>query len=108
MLYKTLKTVVFSYRYLGKDYKVTIPGSLAIANPLIKWYGPVFLNTFYGSSKTAAYLARTTTTGTYTVKSGDTLSAIAKRYNTTVRRLKELNDIQNVHKIKAGMVLKLQ
>ena len=36
-----------------------------------------------------------TTTTTYTVKSGDTLYSIAKKYNTTVEKIKQLNNLPN-------------
>lgn len=38
----------------------------------------------------------------YTVQKGDTLSAIAKSYGTTVARLKEVNGIKDVNKIYVG------
>lgn len=44
---------------------------------------------------------------TYTVKSGDTLSAIAKKYNTTVDSLVKKNNIKNKNLIKVGQVLKI-
>lgn len=44
---------------------------------------------------------------TYTVKHGDTLSAIAKKYNTTVAAIAKMNNIKNVNVINAGQVLKL-
>ena len=44
---------------------------------------------------------------TYTVRPGDTLSAIAKRFGTTTRALVELNGIANPSLIRAGQVLKL-
>lgn len=44
---------------------------------------------------------------TYTVKAGDTLSDIAKRYNTTVSALAKKNGIKNVNLIYAGQVLKI-
>jgi len=47
------------------------------------------------------------TAGTYTVKSGDTLSAIAKKYNTTVDALVQLNGIKNKNVISVGQVLKV-
>lgn len=47
-------------------------------------------------------------TMTYVVTKGDTLSAIAKRYSTTVNKLKELNGIKNVNKIYVGQKIKLR
>lgn len=44
----------------------------------------------------------------YTVKKGDTLSAIAKRYNTTVDALVKLNGIKNKNLINVGQVIKLR
>ena len=44
----------------------------------------------------------------YTVKSGDTLSGIAKRYKTSVLALKNLNNIKNVNKIYAGQKLRIK
>lgn len=42
---------------------------------------------------------------TYTVKKGDTLGAIAKKYNTTVNNLVKLNNIKNANLIYVGQVL---
>ncbi len=44
----------------------------------------------------------------YQVQAGDNLAAIARRYQTTVDRILELNEIDNPHKIRAGQVLKLK
>lgn len=44
----------------------------------------------------------------YIVKSGDTLSAIAKKYGTTVLKLVALNGIKNASKIYPGQVIKLK
>jgi LysM repeat protein len=44
---------------------------------------------------------------TYTVKSGDTLSAIAARYRTTVKVLVTLNKIADPSRLKIGQVLRL-
>ena len=43
----------------------------------------------------------------YTVKAGDTLSAIAKKYNTTVKAIAEKNGIKNVNLIYTGQKLKI-
>lgn len=44
----------------------------------------------------------------YTVKSGDTLSGIAEKYNTSVRRLVELNNIKNANLIYPGQKLRVK
>ncbi|WP_084140145.1 LysM peptidoglycan-binding domain-containing protein [Lacticigenium naphthae] len=49
----------------------------------------------------------TTPTTTYTVKAGDTLYAIALKYNTTVSTLVSLNNISNPSLISIGQVIKL-
>ncbi|MGN1402096.1 MAG: LysM peptidoglycan-binding domain-containing protein [Bacillus sp. (in: firmicutes)] len=43
----------------------------------------------------------------YTVKKGDTLSEIAYKYNTTVAKLKTLNNISNVNRLSVGQVIRL-
>lgn len=44
----------------------------------------------------------------YKIKSGDTLSAIAKKYKTTVSNLKKLNNIKDANKIFAGQSIKIK
>jgi hypothetical protein len=44
----------------------------------------------------------------YTVKKGDTLSGIAKKYKTTVSHLGTINHIKNYNKIYVGQVLKIK
>lgn len=48
-----------------------------------------------------------TTGTTYIIRSGDTLYAISKRYNTTVQRIADLNGISNVNLIRVGQTLKI-
>ena len=43
----------------------------------------------------------------YTIQSGDTLTSIARRYNTTVQKLTELNHISDPDLIYAGTTLKI-
>lgn len=45
---------------------------------------------------------------TYKVKSGDTLSGIAKKFGTTVSKLAQLNNIKNVNLIYVGQNLKIR
>lgn len=45
---------------------------------------------------------------TYTVVKGDTLTKIAKKFNTTVNALAKLNNIKNVNVISVGQVLKVK
>ena len=62
-----------------------------------------------GVAAALAFLAPSLTfaqeTTTYTVKSGDTLSGIAEKYNTTVEKLAELNNIENTDLIFVDQVL---
>ena len=58
-----------------------------------------------GSSTTAPDAA---TGQTYTVKSGDTLSAIAVKHKTTVARLAGLNKISNPNRINVGLKLRIK
>ena len=52
--------------------------------------------------------AKKSTGVTYTVKKGDTLSGIAKKYKTTVSHLGTINNIKNYNKIYVGQVLKIK
>ncbi|KMJ46975.1 murein transglycosylase [Xenorhabdus khoisanae] len=45
--------------------------------------------------------------GQYKVRAGDTLSAIAKRFNTTHKELQRLNNLKTAHRLKIGQVLKI-
>ena len=53
-------------------------------------------------------LASAQETVTYTVKSGDTLSEIAERYNTTVEKLAAKNNIKDIHLIYVDQVLVIE
>lgn len=58
------------------------------------------------SSSNASGSGSTSATGTYTVKSGDTLSGIATRHGVSVAQLKQWNNL-NSNNIKAGQKLKV-
>ncbi|MFD8777513.1 peptidoglycan-binding protein [Streptomyces sp. NPDC059916] len=49
----------------------------------------------------------TSSTGTYTVKKGDTLTSIAKTHGTTVAKLVSLNGLKDADALKVGQKLKL-
>ena len=100
-------TLVFSYTYLDKDYKVTLPGKNVKAFDTIPWYGPMYLYGTYGMFNAQAPVTSSPNAErTYTVVPGDTLSGIAKRLGTTVRSLVNLNGIKNPDFISVGQVLK--
>ncbi len=110
-------TLVFKCKYAGQNIIFAIPGSAVKANPLIKWYGPLYLLTYYGQyamiappagSPNQAVLNTTGAKGTgglYVVRRGDTLSKIAKRLNTTVKNLVKINKIKNKNHIFPGQVI---
>lgn len=63
-----------------------------------------------GSSPAASPIASaepSTSGATYKVRSGDTLTAIAARFGTTVRVLAQLNGISDPSRLRIGQVLKL-
>ncbi|WP_018664792.1 LysM peptidoglycan-binding domain-containing protein [Heyndrickxia acidiproducens] len=59
-----------------------------------------------GSAVEAATASSSSATSTYAIKSGDTLSGIAKTYSTTVAKLKSLNGLSS-DRIYAGKTLKV-
>ncbi|MCM1049195.1 MAG: LysM peptidoglycan-binding domain-containing protein [Clostridiales bacterium] len=102
-------SLYLEYRYMGKDYKVLIPAGQARVVDGIEYYGPLYL---YG---TYPYDGQTAITGAvvpvtpdaannaiYTVIKGDTLSKIAKKYNTTIAELLKFNSIKNPNRISIG------
>jgi len=58
-------------------------------------------------NKINSEVSSSSSTKTYTVVSGDTLSSIAKKYGTTVNALVEKNGIKNKNLIYVGQVLKI-
>ena len=77
--------------------------SIIEANNLVKYDNEVL-----GRKSTAIKnTAGSTKSVSYTVKSGDTLTAIANRYNTSVKVLQSLNGIKNPDKITVGQKLKV-
>lgn len=86
---------------LAKRYGTTVASLVnlnGIANPDRIYTGEV-LRIRAGNSEAGD--------STYTVRRGDTLSAIAQRFHTTVAHLKRLNRIQNADLIFPGQILEL-
>ena len=73
-----------------KKIKITIAGVAA----LLAFFAPS--------------LASAQETVTYTVKSGDTLSEIAEKYNTTAEKLAAKNNIKDIHLIYVDQVLVIE
>ena len=51
--------------------------------------------------------AKASNATTHTVKSGETLGAIAKKYNTTIKKIVKLNKLKDPNKISVGQKLKI-
>lgn len=84
---------------------VTLNG---IKNANLIYPGQVLRVADSGKGSTVSQKATTTmTAGTYTVRYGDTLSAIASRYGTSTSTLASINGISNPNWIYPGQVLKL-
>ncbi|MCT3429468.1 LysM peptidoglycan-binding domain-containing protein [Limosilactobacillus fermentum] len=84
---------------------VTLNG---IKNVNLIYPGQVLRVADSGQGSTVSQKATTaTTTGTYTVRYGDTLSTIAGRYGTSTSTLASINGISNPNRIFPGQVLKL-
>ncbi|MCM1303878.1 MAG: LysM peptidoglycan-binding domain-containing protein [Lachnospiraceae bacterium] len=92
-------TMVLEYTYDGVDYVVTIPAGAAV-NDDIPWYGPLYLAGRYGSGTTGTGMAAD---NAYTVRSGDTMSRIARANGMTLKQLAEKNpQIKNIDYIVVG------
>lgn len=84
---------------------VTLNG---IQNANLIYPGQVLRVADSGQGSTVSQKATTTTTtSTYTVRYGDTLSAIASHYGTSTSTLASINGISNPNRIYPGQVLKL-
>lgn len=87
----------------------TLASLNSISNPNLIYVGQV-LKVSAGatnSSSTSSASHTATTASSYTVKSGDTLSAIAAKYGTTYQALASANSISNPNDIYVGQVIKL-
>lgn len=81
-----------------------------LSNPNLIYVGQVLKlknSQTTNSSSSSSSSTAATTAGTYTVKAGDTLSAIASRYSTSSSTLASLNSLSNPNLIYVGQVLKV-
>ena len=101
--------VMLSYEKPGnqseENQKKRAQMALEIYKELISIYGGGNINIDDTTSTTSD--EPTYTGRTYTVVKGDTLTKIANRFNTTVKKLCELNNISDPNLIKVGWVLKI-
>lgn len=101
--YATDPNYASSLMKLVQTYNLTQLDSIALSGKVVTNKNNNGDNSSYnsGSSNTSA----TSSTGYYTVQSGDTLSGIANRFSTTVNTLASLNDISNPNRIYVGQHL---
>ena len=79
-----------------------------ISNPNLIYTGQVLkLNNRSTTTNSSSSNSATTSNGTYTVKSGDTLSGIASQFGTTYETLANLNNLSNPNRIYVGQVLRV-
>ncbi|SYW19470.1 LysM peptidoglycan-binding domain-containing protein [Oenococcus oeni] len=91
----------------GQSYKVLeVSGSKVLLSGVDSWISTANVEILLTTSTSSA-LSSSSSTGTYTVQSGDTLSAIAAKYGTTYQKLASLNGIGSPYLIIPGEVLKL-
>lgn len=94
----TIKKIPGRYEYLGDENK---------GKPFESQLCNVSVTIDDISTEITETTEANTSSQTYTVKSGDNLTKIAKKYGTTVQVLVDLNNIKDKNLINVGQVLKL-
>jgi len=90
---------------VASGYGITL-SDLVAANPTLLKIGDTL--TIPGQAGTGGGSSTPPTSQkTYTVVAGDTLTAIAARFHTTVAEIARLNNIQDINSISVGQVLKI-
>ena len=92
---------------IASQYNTTVNQIVSLnqlSNPNLIYVGQVLK---LKNSQTTNSSSSSSTAGTYTVKAGDTLSAIASRYSTSSSTLASLNSLSNPNLIYVGQVLKV-
>lgn len=88
----------------------TLASLNSLSNPNLIYVGQVLKvssNALTSSSTSSSANSTVTTAASYTVKAGDTLSAIAAKYGTTYQALASTNSISNPNDIYVGQVIKV-
>ncbi|MFT8813207.1 MAG: LysM peptidoglycan-binding domain-containing protein [Oenococcus sp.] len=89
----------------GKSYSVQqVSGNKVLLAGILSWINKSNVEILQTANQAKA---TTTSTGTYTVRSGDTLSGIAANYGTTYLKLAAINGIKSPYWIYVGEKLKL-
>ena len=103
----TLSSIASSYNTTTS----TLTSLNNLSNPNLIYVGQVLKvagsSTSVSTSTSSSSASQATTSGTYTVKAGDTLSSIASSYNTTTAALASANSISNANLIYVGQVLRV-
>lgn len=96
---------------IASQYNTTVNQIVSLnqlSNPNLIYVGQVLkLKNSQTTNSSSSSSTATTTADTYTVKAGDTLSAIASRYSTSSSTLASLNSLSNPNLIYVGQVLKV-
>lgn len=94
-------TLVFTYTYENVNYEVVLNGKNVKAYTDVPWYGPLYLNMYYGAADGALSL----TGRSYVVQKGDTLTKLAVKLHTTASNLVSINSIENPNFIRVGQII---
>lgn len=96
---------------IASQYNTTVNQIVSLnqlSNPNLIYVGQVLkLKNSQTTNSSSSSSTAAMTVGTYTVKAGDTLSAIASRYSTSSSTLASLNSLSNPNLIYVGQVLKV-
>ncbi|MGG3383092.1 GH25 family lysozyme [Heyndrickxia faecalis] len=95
--------VKLAKQYGINNYSGTAAQNLALLSKLKSGVKPAKVNTTNSKLTTSSKVPAKT----YTVKRGDTLSGLAKKYGTTVAKLQKLNGIKNANRIYVGQKIKI-
>ena len=97
--------------YIASRFKTTVDELVKlndIQNPNLIYVGEILKIPTVKDIKRTASVSENMHTLTYVVRDGDTLTSIARRFNTTVNEIAKLNNISDKNLIYIGQVLKIE